>query len=324
MSSKSTIRPRDARLWVPGIAYVTPAGDLRVGPSAGYQSREPSLSRSRCGYPGRVTDWTHVAWLVARADLRDDQAAAFGVVLPESLIDPEAQPHAHRWMREQPLIAVSGATWEQLVADGLRLYLLAFDATGDRMIRVDATGGSLPPSSAVVAEDALQAATTSAWGGRSLFEVQGDPSAVDRLLRLLSNGVVDEAAVLNAVDARRLVEDGYGYRGALEGSFRGLDELARDLRPLDAVFGQVFERADAMRADAEAVVAALAACPTDEAELRLVGHGLARQALVPPLRLPDVDRLVVAGEKIDHLELPAERRWSVSSFDTWSPELAAG
>jgi len=313
----------EPRLWVPGVLYATDAGDLHVGPSTGFRSRDPSFARLRCGYGGGVTEWTHTAWVVPRADLTDDLAVAHAVILPETLIDRQAQPHAYRWLREQPLVAVSGAKWARLAAAGVRLCRIAFDATGDRLIRIDMMWSSHHPSSAVVAEEALQTASTNGCGQRSLFDVQGDPSAVDRLLRLLSNDIVDEEGLLNAVDARRLVEDGYGYRGARDGWFRTIEDFARDLGPLDAMFGQVFRRAEAMRVDAERTVAAITACANDVSELPVTG-GVARAISIPRLRLPHVERIVIAGDEHTELVLPAERRWSLGDSDAWSPTLPAG
>jgi hypothetical protein len=178
-----------------------------------------------------------------------------------------------------------------------------------------------PPSSAAVAEEVLHTATTAIWGGRSLLDAQGDPSAVDRLLRSLSNGLVDEEAVLNAVDARCLVEDGYGYRGARDGWFRTVDDFAHDLGPLDTTFAQVFDRADRMRLDAEHLVAAIQACATDATELDVAGR-VARAITVPAMRLAGVDRLVIDGEELTELVLPEERRWSLREVDDWSPRAA--
>lgn len=311
----------EPRLWVPGVAYASGAGDLHIGPSVGYRSRDPSFAGLRCGWGSRVTEWTHSAWVVPRSDLSDDVAIAHGVVFPESLIDQSAQPHAHRWLREQPLVAVSGTTWARLVADGARLCRVAFDATGDRLLRIDMMWPAHPPSSAAVAEEALHAATTAVWGGRSLLDAQGDPSAVDRLLRWLSNGIVDEAGLLNAVDARRLVEDGYGYRGARDGWFRTIDDFAHDLGPVDATFEQVFKRADRMRPDAEELAAAIRACASNATELDVAGRAV-RAIAVPAIRLADVDRLVVDGDELTELVLAAERRWSLCEIDDWSPRAA--
>lgn len=310
---------REPRLWVPGVVYTSGAGDVRIGSSAGYGSRDASFAGLRCGWGGEITQWTHSAWVVPRADLTEEIVATHGVVLPESLLDRGAQPHAHRWLREQPLVAVSGATWSPLAEAGVRFCRIAFDAMGERLLRVDVTGPSRPPSSAVVAADAFRVATP----GReeSLFDRHGHPSLVDRLLRLLSDETFDESALLNAVDVRRLVEDGYGYRDARDGWFRGIDDVAHHLEPLDELFGQVFDRGDRMRPDAVELVAAIRGCAADVSEI-VVDRRCVRSIEIVGLERRNVERLVVRGQEVTDLVLPAERRWALGAHDDWSPRRA--
>lgn len=313
---------RRPRLWCPGLTFVTPPGDVQLGRSVGYSSHDPSFLRLRCGHRSRVAYWTHVAWLVPRSALDPGLVAEHAIILPETLIDRGAQPHAYRWLREQPLVCVSGLTWRRLAA-AVRVYRVAFDATGKRVLDIEGTGGPTGPSSLTVALQALESAMTVASDGLPLLDLHGDPSAIDRALRLVSGGVLDESSVLNAFDARCLIEDGYGYRGALEGHFNGVDRFAREFRSLDALFGQIFERAGAMRTVAERVLAALAHATPEASAVSVPLYGTARRVIVPALSVPRVDRLVLGGQIGRDLELTSERRWSVDGVDSWSPQLPA-
>ena len=315
----SASAPR-SRLWVPGLAFVTLPGDVHLGRSAGFSSRDPAFLHLACGYRSRVLDWTHVAWLVPRSELTAAVVAEHAVILPESLLDRQAQPHAHRWLREQPLVCVSGLTWKRLAESGVRAFRVAFDATGDRLLHIEDTGG---PSELIVSLDALQEAMKVAHAGHPLVDLQGDPTPIDRAMRLLSAGAIDEIAVLNAFDARRVIEDGYGYRGALEGRFTDVDRVARELHPLDALFGQIFSRATRQRSIAEHLLGALSRATRDEGPVAVPLYGSARPIAVPPLRVPRVERLRLRGESHVDLELSSERRWSVDHVDSWSPTLPA-
>lgn len=313
-SSRSRAEPAlvdEWRLWVPGLVYTTAAGDLRIGPTRGYLSRDGSFADLRCGFASRVTDWTHVAWVVARSDLRAESLEELGVVLPESLVDVASQPHAHRWLREQSLVAVSGATRDRFAAADVPLYRIAFDVAGDQRLQVEVTRGAKLIAAVDGTEEALRIAVVHASEGRALIDVQGDPSPIDRLLRVVSRGAVTEESLVCAVDARRVVEDGYGYRGAREGRFRGIDEVAHDLAPLDVLFGPVFARGAATLRDAQLVVRRLEASSQVEKEVSM-RDAVARPIAVPELRWPRGQKLVLAGREGDGLVLPAETRWSLT------------
>jgi hypothetical protein len=303
------------RLWIPGLVYVTDDGELCVGRSAGYGGEGPAFSDLRCGRRRSLEHWTHTAWLVARRSLDRKLVDEQGIILPESSITEDDLPHAHRWLREQPLLCVSGLGVARLREAGVRVYRVALDASAERVLELECEGGKTPPGSLRVPLDALCAAGSGADRARG--------PAIDRLLRLVSDGVLDEQAVLAAFDARSLVEDGYGYRGALEGKFSSIDCVERALRPLDVLFGQVYERAEPMRELGAAVCSVLKDAPADVAELELAGYGAARRTTVPALRVAleaSVEN-VLGGEPVSELELPAESRWSVDGIEPWSPVL---
>jgi hypothetical protein len=198
---------------------------------------------------------------------------------------------------------------------------VAFDGTGDRVLDIESTGGPTAPSSLKVGLDALETAALAASSGRWLLEVQGDPSPIDRVLRLVSGGALDESSVLNAFDARCLVEDGYGYRGALEGHFNEMTGLARRLEPVDMLFGQIFDRAATMRAVAVRLLEVLAQAMPEATQVSVPLYGVAHPVDVPALCVPPGEQLVLGGQPEQALELPAERRWTVAGVDTWSPRL---
>lgn len=313
---------RSPRLWCPGLVFVTRQGDVRLGRSVGYSSRDLSFLHLGCGYRSRIEYWAHEAWLVSRSALNAHVLAEHAIVLPESLVDRDAQPHAHNWLRQQPLVCVSGSTWRRLSAAGVHGFRVAFDASGDRVLDVEDTGGIRKPSSVRVALDALEDAVAVACHGRPPLEVQGDPSSIDRVLRLVSGDVLDEQSVLNAFDARCLVEDGYGYRGSLEGRFNEIADITRKLGPVDVLFGQIFERAKTMGAVAMRVLELLAQATPRATAVSLPLYDVARPAVVPALHVPWVDRLVLSGLTMRDLELPAERRWSVRGVDAWGPRFS--
>jgi hypothetical protein len=309
------------RLWVPGVAYVTEAGDLHLGRSAGYSSQDVAFRRLRLGHRGRVASWTHVAWLMPRTALHPKLLDAHGVTLPEALIGRDEEPHAHRWLREQPLVCVSGDIWRRLADAGVCVYRVAFDATGARELDVEAVNTATGSASLTVALDALENARTASWNGLALVDVQGDPSPIDRALRVVTDGALDEASVLNAFDARCLVEDGYGYRGAENGRLVDLGRVTVACRPTDVLFGQIFHRARALRSLAEGLLGALSHAPSAAAEARVPVYDVARRLIVPPLHVTQVARLVIHGEVRRELDLPSERRWSLDRVEPWSPRL---
>lgn len=318
-----TASTQASRLWCPGLVFVNLHGDVRIGRSVGYSSRDESFRGLSCGYRSRVEYWTHAAWLAPSGALTAAVVAEHAIILPESLIDREAQPHAHRWLCEQPLVCVSGTTWKRLAAAGVPVFRVAFDASGDRVLAIETAGGATLASSVTVALDALEHAVAAQRNERQLLDVQGNPSPIDRVLRAVTGGVLDESSVLNAFEARCLVEDGYGYRGALEGSFNEMSHVAGAVEVLDELFGQVFGRGKTLRAVAERVVAALGEAKPEANAVAVPLYGEARAVVVPPLSVPLGEHGVLDRQAERVLELPARRRWAVDGADSWSPELPA-
>jgi hypothetical protein len=303
-SDGSDLAPkRHPRLWVPGLVEQAPHGELRLGRGVGYAGEGRAFARLRCGRRTSIEPWTHTAWLCARRTLDRRIVEEQGIILPESLIDRDALPHAHRWLREQPLVCISGFGWQQLAEAGVCVYRVALDATGERVLAVEATGGK---GRATFLRVRLAALTS-----RAEPTDLGGLSTIDRLLRFCSDGVLDEQAVVNAFDARSLVEDGYGYRGALEGKLSAIETIERALRPLDALFGQIFERATATRELAERLVDALQRLPATTKDAEISPLGRVRRSVQDERRLPLVEPGVLDGEPVRELVLPAEGHWCV-------------
>ncbi len=316
------------RLWVPGLLYVTEEGQVTWGAHVGYNGRGPAFRYSPCGAMRAVDDWTHSAWLVPRKLVSAALVEEHAIVLPESLIDRREQPHAHRWLRAQRLVAVSGLKAERLVQAGIRLYQVDFNVAGDEMLTVEAAGGAEPPFALRASLRDLGGRETAATERGPLLSEPYAPSPIDRALRVISDGALDELGVVNALAARCLVEDGYGYRGAPAGTFVTMGEAQRKLRALDALFAQIIARAEAQRPQAEALRQALKRAPLDRRELSVPVYGTARAEPVAERRIalatgehergPRFER---SGQPHSELVLPAERRWFVSGVSDWQPAL---
>lgn len=317
-----TTAAQSPRLWCPGLVFVTRQGDVRLGLSVGYSSGDSSFRPLDCGYRSEIAYWTHTAWLVSRRALNPRVVAEHAIILPEALIDRDVQPHAHRWIRQQPLVCVSGSTWQRLAAAAVRVFRVSFDATGDRVLEIESGDGPSGRWLLTVGLDELESATTAACRGRSLLDDQGDPSPIDRVLRLVSGDVLDESAVLNAFDVRSLIEDGYGYHGALEGHFNGMDDLARRLESVDELFGEIFDRAKKMHAVAVRLREGLANAAADAQKVSVPLYGHARAVLVPAVRAQWGDRSALSGQMEPEIFLAPERRWTVAGVDAWSPRLS--
>lgn len=306
-------------MWVPGLIYVSPAGHVRWGSDVGYSSLAPTLRGLTVGYERSMTNWMHAAWLVERSSLTPNLVADHALILPETLLDRVAMPAAHRWLREQPLVCVSAASWSRLAAEGVGAYRLAFNVTGEGRLHLDRRGGGQSSTLALSLESLYRSAGL--WGTTgSIRSPQGASSPVDRLLRFFSGGALSEASVMNAFDARRVVEYGYGYRGAVEGRFMSVEAVARRLRSTDMLFEQVFARAQYVRAEAEALHHAFVVQLKDAEQIAVPVYGSATRIVDQPLAVPGIDGMVLEGEHRQTLELPAEVRWQVEDVEPWAPQ----
>jgi hypothetical protein len=316
------------RVWVPGVAWLSHECELSVGKAVGFNGRGKAFARSKCGHFGSVVDWRHRVWLVERSALDDDIVDEHAILLAEQLLDPDTQTHARRWLSSQSLVCVSGSKLRRLTDAGLRVYTVEHGAETDDEFAIRADGGKraswelrgmlrdmLPPDLRPEGDDAL------ARGEKR--EVR---TFVDRLLSHTSGGVLSETAVNNAMAARTLIEPGYGYRGETDGVAATVERVQRNLRALDALFEQVYERAEAMRDDAREIQLAIDGAPDAVEEVRLPIYDNARRENVAEIEVrlsDDGASYTVGGERRRELVLPMHPRWIVTRVQRWSPKLPA-
>jgi hypothetical protein len=322
-----TVESNRQRVWVPGVLFVTDDGELVAGSHAGFSDRGKAFAKGKRAHPDRLTELRHRMWLVERAALTPELIAEHALILPETLLDPDQQPNARRWLASQPLLCVSGGKLSRLVDDGLRVYTVAYGVADDRL-EVAAEGGEraawsfsarleeLWPKELRPAGDVVERMHQS-----GLLEVR---SFVDRVLAQLSRGALREASVIHAFTANAIVEPGYGYRGATDGVAATVEEVARELQGLEALFAQVYIRSKPARGAAKEIARAVERAPADARKLtELPIYDSARRELLGELVIPlggDAE-LTRAGTTERELVLPEETRWFVDRVDPWEPVL---
>ncbi len=316
-------RTHPARLWVPGSVFITEHGELTWGHEVGFNGHDGPFRHTQCGRLASVDDWTHQAWLVRRAALNSRLVDQHAIILPEALVDQDAQPHAYRWLSSQPLVCVSGLKWQRLVATGTRVYQVSYDVDGDRRLVVKAAGAAGP-----------QVDFSAPWPGlinrehpRALDADQNERFWLDQLLRHLSDGVLSNLAVVNALTARALLEDGYGYRGAPAGDFVSVERIQESLRVLEALFAQIDERAKEQRNLAGELLRQVRAAPGQLPQLAVPEFGTLNNRPSPELTFPlstdsdAITRLALDEQPIAELVLPASNRWFVDHVTPYCPVL---
>jgi len=321
--SQQVKRPR---LWVPGSAWVSEEREVVVGPHAGFNGHGEAFRRSPCGHQGAIRQWRHRVWLVERRELTEEIIEEHAIILAESPLDPHGQPAARRWLSNQPLVCVSGTKRQRLADAGLRVYTVEHGVATEGEFAVAAEGGKraqwelrgvladfLPDRFRDVGGDFLPS--------QERLEVR---TLVDRLLCHMTRGVLREQSVANAMAARSLVEPGYGYHGATDGVAATLGRIERDLRPLDALFAQVYARAASMRDDAREIHGALAGAPDGVEDVSVPIYGSCHREDLAELRVRLGDggpRWLAGGQDQDELVLPRWPRWIVTRVASWSPKL---
>ncbi len=335
-------RPRSGkarpRLWVPGVAYVSDEREIQAGRHVGYNGWGKAFRLSGCAHFASIAEWRHRVWLVERVALSPRIIDEHAIILADRLLDKEAQPHARRWLCEQPLVCISGGKVERLAkSQGLRVYCVEHGVVDRSWFSVTATGGQRGGWE-------VSGPVESFWPDRARRQVAADESndnelpaeerydvrhAIDRVLRHISGGKLTEAAVTNAFAVRRLLTPGYGYHGDTDGTVASIGRVQRELRALEALFAQVYERAEPMAEEARGLANAVDAAPRRNKEIAVPIYGRAHRVDLPELTVrlaSDHDdeteaRWLVKGEPQDKLVLPAEDRWVVHEVDGWSPEL---
>lgn len=306
-------------------------GEVVLGPHQGYQF--DAYSGAIFPSSGSVSDWKSTAWLIARNDLEAARAAV-ELSLPEKAIDAEALPAVHRWLCAQPLVCVRGNDVVALRKAGLRIYEVSFVRTADDFFSVRAEGGDLPtkhlsgPLNAFVPNTA----DPDVDDGEDPLGY-ADPTLIDRMLHAVSDGVLSERAVVNAFDARSMIRPGYGHYGEADGKPLGRTTLTHELRGVECLLAQLYERAETQRDSAQAIASALASVGQEEDHVTLPGYGRVTRERVAPVTLAfDVDKTEdldpsyeVDGKLRSELPLASRDRWRLESdsFEPWEPTLPA-
>lgn len=317
------------RIWVPGVLHVSDEGELVVGAHAGFSGRGEDFAKSKCGHAMSLRQWRHRAWLVERSELDDEVLEQHAIILPETLLDPDEQPHARRWLALQPLVCVSGAKVTRLLDAGLRVYTVEHGADGDDIFAVSADGGERASWSLRAPFDELLPAGLRPEGDEAARLYQSERlevrTFIDRLLNEVSRGALREEAVVHALAARELVEPGYGYRGATHGVAAPVEKVASGLRGLDALFAQVFERARKFRGEAKEIARAVPRVPAEAKSLDEIPlYQSARKVVLEEIAIGTGDGVYVrAGEEQTELVLPEQARWFVDRVAMWRPRLRA-
>ena len=318
------------RIWVSGVLYVSDERELCAGRHVGYNGWGKAFSYAPVGHFGSLSDWRHRAWMIERRDLTPALVDEHALLLPERLLDADKQPHARRWLIEQPLLCVSGLKVDRLVDAGLRVYIVEHGVEADDFLRFEARGGERAswmvsgPRSAFVPEEEREAGE-----GLPASESRLVRGALDRVLRFVSRGVLTELGVVNALAARVLIDPGYGYRGATDGEPATIESVQRELRALEVLFGQIYKRARGQRDDAKRIVDAVQASDDNDAEIAVPVYGRAwRECLAETtveLSTDSDDELVprwmLGDEPQAQLQLPAEPRFIVEEVALWNPKL---
>ncbi|MBM4359145.1 MAG: hypothetical protein FJ096_13650 [Deltaproteobacteria bacterium] len=317
---------RPARVWLPGKLFVDDDGELVTGRGAGLLVEADGFPRQALGSVGKLVDLRHTMWLVERAKLDDTLVREFALVLPERLLDRDVQPFAHRWLAELPLVCFSGVKWDRIVRDErLGAYRVAIVERDARVFfELEVAGGKRRSLSLSVEVAALEAAARASEAPDMRSTIR-ETSIVDRLLREFTRGVLDEASVLAAFQAASLLEPGYGYRGALDGSPATIEQVQYGARALEAAFAAIEPRALTQRELAEAILESLVAPVLEGAPPpRVPTFGEAMRIVVPELRvsLASVGGSLREGsEAPDELVLPEVERWFVAEVEPWRPEI---
>ncbi len=318
---------RPERIWLPGKLFIDDDGELLTGKGAGLLVEAEGYPRSALGSVGRLTDLRHTMWLVERSRLDEDLAREFAIVLPERLLDRDVQPFAHRWLSELPLLCFSGAKWDRIVRDErLRVYRIAIaERDGKVTFELEAAGGKERGVVFAATLDAIEAAARALAQQTEARPLMREIPVVDRLLRHFSGGALDEASVLAAFQAASLLEPGYGYRGALDGSPATIEQVQHGARALEAAFAAIAPRAEMQRELAATVLDALVAPPLEGSlPPQLPSLGEATRIVVPELRITVASfdgHLREGGEPSRELVLPERERWFVAAVEPWRPEI---
>jgi hypothetical protein len=290
MPDEPNDRPNEeATLAVPGILCVSPSPSgrkvIRIGPAAGWM------------VPSGVARWERELSFMARADMTAGLARALHATLPHEQIARTRFPMADNAVRASPLLALASNLVEGARKQGVRVHTVGVDRVSGDLFYF-AEGGSKTPVNVQgnlveMLAPSLNASSTNA-DIHALLE-----GLVDRLLTVLSGGVVSELDLELADALPRLSRDGTGLVGT---NLEAFDAQARRLADGAA------RHESALRQIADLLAAA---ARLGQSSARVPLYGEARQASSPPLEVR------VGGKSVP---LPARSQWTVTGAPRDQPE----
>lgn len=190
-------------LALPGILFVGEDERARLlahlGPAAGWM------------IPKGILQWSTEVSVVAREALNEQIRRDAKIVMPEEQIPPAKMPLAHQSALKSPLVGVSSRLTQKLVDGGIRVHTVGADRVTSSFYYIAEGGGEDP----IRIEGDLVAAVGAMLGERAdnaAIERVLD-GLVDRLLRSLSKGRVNELALELAAALPRAAADGSGTQG---------------------------------------------------------------------------------------------------------------
>ena len=287
--ARSTLKnaPPKPRLWVPGSAYLDDERIVHLGEGVGYNGWGEDFRLAQCHF-NALSSLKHRIWLVERASLDDELVDSMAIIRPHTLVDADTQPHAHRWLLEQPLLCVSGIKWERMIAEGKRVFCIEHGVEQPGLLRIQAAGGAQPNWSLRLDLDDFQQAIVQQLGGQPsvMAESLEARTALERLLRQLTRGVLTPQGIINALTARQLIEPGYGYHGATDGRAASVEQIEHSMLGIDALFAQVYQRADEQKLFARDMKEALRDLADDHGDVTVPVYGVAERVRLRELDVP--------------------------------------
>jgi hypothetical protein len=305
LSSRTVARPR---IWVPGVLYVDPATTLHIGPHAGIVPSEE-----------HVDQWQCEVHLVVKASLDEAMRKAAGMQLPEEVIDAVAAPVSHRLALRAELVAVRPPTFATLIAAGAQGYVVRHDRTdGTFGVRREGPGRSpaeLSHRLSALTTREIERATLAKDpdAAESLHEAMLD-GLIDRLLRHVSDGTVDESSVVLALELALAIEPTFFTPPSRSSRARLRTTPTTAVPALEALASQIVERGREHEATAAKIADALTSAAPDVDLVSIPVYETARR-----LRIPALTLVTRAGEPF--VSLPAYTRWVVEEVEHYEPDI---
>jgi hypothetical protein len=193
----------DATLAVPGLLFVHGAAAernvIRVGPAAGWM------------VPQGIARWERELSFVRRAEMTTGLAKALRATQPHEQIAPRKFPMGVRAVEASPVLALSNNLVEAARKEGARVHTVGVDrVSGDFYYFVE--GGGQEPVRAQSNLIEMLAPSLRPSSTNAEIAALGE-GLIDRLLGVLSEGVVSELEVELADALPRLSRDATGLEG---------------------------------------------------------------------------------------------------------------